>query len=361
MWVDTLMGEALCWLRTGCTTLRSCAVRCCMSCSTWCSLRRACAGHYIEEEVYHKTDDRKAAWHFFEPVTVELKGREETFLTNISVVEYTYGSERIFSLELTIEDPISDAEGRAAPASGRPAQHANGVSDVRVAAFQLFVKKEKTKIERNAREKGLMPWRVDEARLNELRGEAAKVQPSLPENIDLRDAKHTLATEDVWHMYRGHCLDSFLYDNQISITFDDIRMIPDIVENYDSVNFINSRKGYTLSFTKTYGDVVYQVTETIGGKEDNPRGTRQKMIFLTEITKNASGRALHPTSFSKNFTRTESVNPITNYIKQNYAKEAKKIAKQMRDDKDVRWRECGYYVLAEWPESIGASQYEAGI
>ena len=66
-------------------------------------------------------------------------------------------------------------------------------------------------------------------------------------------------------------------------------MIPDIVENYDSVNFINSRKGYTLSFTKTYGDVVYQVTETIGGKEDNPRGTRQKTIFLTEITKNASG------------------------------------------------------------------------
>lgn len=138
-------------------------------------------------------------------------------------------------------------------------------------------------------------------------------------------------------------------------------MIPDIVENYDSVNFINSRKGYTLSFTKTYGDVVYQVTETIGGKEDNPRGARQKTIFLTEITKNASGRALHPTSFSKNFTRTESVNPITNYIKQNYAKEAKKIAKQMRDDKDVRWRECGYYVLAEWPESIGACQYEAGI
>ena len=286
------------------------------------------AEHYIEEEVYHKTDDRKAAWHFFEPVTVELKGREETFLTNISVIDYTRGGERIFSLELTIENPISNAEDMAAPASGRQALHTNGCSDIRVAAFQSFVKKEKTKIERNAREKGLIPWRVDEARLNELRGEAAKVQPSLPENIDLRDAKHTLATEDVWHMYRGHCLDSFLYDNQISITFDDIRMIPDIVENYDSVNFINSRKGYTLSFTKTYGDVVYQVTETIGGKEDNPRGTRLKTIFLTEITRNASGRALHPTSFSKNFTRTESVNPITNYIKQNYASEAKKLRRK---------------------------------
>ena len=287
-----------------------------MSCSTWCSLRRACAEHYIEEEVYHKTDDRKAAWHFFEPVTVELNGKEETFLTNISVVEYTYGSERIFSLELTIENPISNVEGRTAPASGRPAQHTNGVSDVRVAAFQSFVKNEKTNLERKSREKGLMAWRVDEARLNELRGEAAKVQPSLPENIDLRDAKHTLATEDVWHMYSGHCLDSFLYDNQISITFDDIRMISDIVENYDSVNFINSRKGYTLSFTKTYGDVVYQVTETIGGKEDNPRGTRQKTIYLTEITKSASDGAFHPTPTSKGYTRTEGINPITNYIKQ---------------------------------------------
>lgn len=152
---------------------------------------------YLEEEVYHKTDDRKAAWHFFEPVTVELNGREETFLTNISVVEFIHGSERIFSLELTIENPISNAEDMAAPTSGRQALHTNGASDVRVAAFQSFVKKGKTKIERNAREKGLMPWRVDEARLNELRCEAAKVQPSLPENIDLRDAKHTLATEDV--------------------------------------------------------------------------------------------------------------------------------------------------------------------
>lgn len=126
---------------------------------------------FFEEEVYHKTDDRKAAWHIFEPVTVDLGGRNEAFLTNISVIDFTHGGERLFSLELTIENPISHAEGRTAPASGRPAQHTNGVSDVRVAAFESFVKKEKTQIERNAREKGLVPWRIDEARVHELQGE----------------------------------------------------------------------------------------------------------------------------------------------------------------------------------------------
>lgn len=105
--------------------------------------------------------------------------RNEAFLTNISVIDFTHGGERLFSLELTIENPISHAEGRTAPASGRPAQHTNGVSDVRVAAFESFVKKEKAQIERNAREKGLMPWRVDEARLNELKGEAEKLETEI--------------------------------------------------------------------------------------------------------------------------------------------------------------------------------------
>lgn len=56
----------------------------------------------------------------------------------------------------------------AAPASGRQAQHPNGVSGVRVAAFESFVKKEKSHIERNAREKGLIPSCVDAARVHEL-------------------------------------------------------------------------------------------------------------------------------------------------------------------------------------------------
>ncbi len=134
---------------------------------------------FFEEEVYHKDDDRKAAWHFFEPVTVELNGRDEAFLTNISVIDFTRGGERLFSLELTIENPISNAEDMAAPASGRQAQHPNGVSDVRVAAFESFVKKEKNQIERKTREKGLIPWRVDEARMHELQGETGKIEKEI--------------------------------------------------------------------------------------------------------------------------------------------------------------------------------------
>ena len=34
---------------------------------------------------------------------------------------------KVYSLELTIENPISNAEGRTAPTSGRSAQHPNGV------------------------------------------------------------------------------------------------------------------------------------------------------------------------------------------------------------------------------------------
>ena len=41
---------------------------------------------------------------------------------------------------------------------------------------------------------------------------------------------------------------------------------------------------------------------------------------VNDITKKANDRALHPTSFSKNFIRTEIVNPISAFIKLNYEK-----------------------------------------
>ncbi len=134
---------------------------------------------YFEEPVYHKKDSRERAWHFFEPVEVDVNGTQEAFLSNISVIEYRDAGERIFSLELTIENPVGDREDMAAPLTGRQALHPNGASDVRLAAFDSFVKKERAQIERKAREKGLMPWRVDEARVNELRGEADKIRKDI--------------------------------------------------------------------------------------------------------------------------------------------------------------------------------------
>ena len=130
---------------------------------------------YFEEAVYHKKDNRERAWHFFEPVNVELNGEQEIFLSNISVVEYRDAGERIFSLEMTIENPIGDREDMAAPQKhGRQALYPNGVSDVRLAAFDSFVKKEKAQIERNARQQGLIPWRVNEQTVRELEAEKAQ-------------------------------------------------------------------------------------------------------------------------------------------------------------------------------------------
>lgn len=41
------------------------------------------------------------------------------------------------------ENPIGSVEGGALSSKGRPAQRANGVSAVRLAAYQSFVEKEK--------------------------------------------------------------------------------------------------------------------------------------------------------------------------------------------------------------------------
>ena len=56
-----------------------------------------------------------------------------------------------FSLELTIENPVGGGEFTAYPLTGHHSLRANGVSDVRIAAFDSFVKKEKREIENRAR------------------------------------------------------------------------------------------------------------------------------------------------------------------------------------------------------------------
>ncbi len=148
--------------------------------------------------------------------------------------------------------------------------------------------------------------------------------------IDLAKGEHVVSVSHLWHSYYEHCLDYFAEDSQLNLTHDDLRMIPDIVMNYDSVKVGKHNNGYKLEFTKKYGDVEYFVVEDVESKRKNPRGAMQKTIYVKDITKSASDGAFHPTTSSKGYTRTEIVNPISAYIKQNYAEEAKKIAKQMR-------------------------------
>ena len=83
---------------------------------------------------------------------------------------------RFFSLEMTIENPIGDREFTGSPRNGRHSLYPNGVSDVRLAAFDSYVKKEKAQIERNTRQQGLIPWRVNEQTVRELEAGKAKAQ-----------------------------------------------------------------------------------------------------------------------------------------------------------------------------------------
>lgn len=83
-------------------------------------------------------------------------------------------------------------------------------------------------------------------------------------------------------------------------------------------------KGDALVYTKRYGDVEYTVVKVVGSHRNNPRDTRQKTFYVTDIIKNASGRSLHPASAdSKVFTRTGILNPTARYVKENFADEAK--------------------------------------
>ena len=83
-----------------------------------------------------------------------------------------------------------------------------------------------------------------------------------------------------------YCLDSFIEDGHLNLTHDDLRMIPDIVENYDSVELINTKKGYSLMFTKEYGDVVYVVAETIAGKKrDTARDAAEDYLLERDYKK----------------------------------------------------------------------------
>lgn len=164
---------------------------------------------------------------------------------------------------------------------------------------------------------------LSDATVNEL-------SKDLPENINLQGAQHTLTSEDVWHMYRGHCLDSFIYDNQISITYDDIRMIPDIVRNYDSVKVEKESGKWSIVFLKQYGNLTYKYVTHISRKHDSTktRHIRLKTGWLIKGTgaeDDFTSRQSQAQTAS-HFPRTAMITQLEESIKQNYAQEARKIA-----------------------------------
>lgn len=157
-----------------------------------------------------------------------------------------------------------------------------------------------------------------------------EVQKELPANIDLAGARLSLNAQDVWHMYRGHCLDSFMYDDQVSITFDDIRMIPDIIDSYDSVKAEKESGKWKLVFLKKYGDITYKYISEISRKHDWPkvRHATLKTGWLIKST-GAEGdftSRQSQTQTVSHFPRTAILTPLEVHIKQNYKDEARNIA-----------------------------------
>ncbi len=152
----------------------------------------------------------------------------------------------------------------------------------------------------------------------------------LPKNYDLTGAKHTVDAPSIWHMYRRHCLDSFFGEKQVSVSFDDIRMIPDIVRNRDSVSVQKRQGKHRLVYTKQYGDLCYKYFAEISRVRDETK-TRNATFKTGWIEKTTGAGAIsspqqpQPT-YGSRFPRTATILPLEERIKQNFSDEAKKIA-----------------------------------
>ena len=180
--------------------------------------------------------------------------------------------------------------------------------------------------------------------IDEVRAFAAKqTHPryKLPEDFDLGNVKHATREANLWHAYAHHALDSFRkdYPDQISVTYDDLRMIPEIVKERDQVYAEHKGGAWTLVYVKAYGDIEYRYVEKLGSRDDGgQRMARTTTEWLTK-KRNAGGGTLTPTSKSSQkahlFPRTAKILAVEEYVKQNFAEEASKIVETAIQKKNV--------------------------
>ncbi|MBQ5665545.1 MAG: hypothetical protein IIV41_06745, partial [Akkermansia sp.] len=160
--------------------------------------------------------------------------------------------------------------------------------------------------------------------------------PGWPAHYNLHNALHVIRETEIWHTHRGHCLDYYLKEDGLNLTYDDIRMIPDILKNYDSItpDFKNGKWG--IEYIKNYGGVEYRYYCHIGKAHRRSKAPQKVQLTTGWITKKAvAGDGLTPqqpqtTSVSR-FHRTANITPLELYIKQNYKDEARDIALYAKD------------------------------
>ena len=235
-------------------------------------------------------------------------------------------------------DGLKDAQGGTLSWSSSltPIYQANIIQDLRkdssLDGFMDAVDKVELSKQREFGQDDIVFGELSDADVEKLMAQ----NPGWPDKYNLKGAKHSIDEKHIWHTYRGHCLDYYLKDDGLNLTYDDIRMIPDILRNYDSITpeFKDGRWG--VVYVKNYSGVEYRYSAYIS-KPHRRSGKPQNVHLVTGwITKKAvAGDGLTPqqpqaTSASR-FHRTAIVTPMEEYIKQNYAEEAKRIALHAKD------------------------------
>ena len=99
---------------------------------------------------------------------------------------------------------------------------------------------------------------------------------------DVSGYYHAISEDNIWHAYLKHSLDSILEDNQISLEWDDFKILPDILNNWDSLEYRMQGNIPTLLYKKKYGNVEYMVSQRIGTQHRNRENV---LMFTTEWIK----------------------------------------------------------------------------
>jgi hypothetical protein len=111
--------------------------------------------------------------------------------------------------------------------------------------------------------------------------EAAKIKEKT--GLDIEGYKHKITNIDIRHIYKEHGNPKTeIKRGQIAVTRDDIKLIPEITQNYDLVkhdarNIKFSENKTVLIYKKKIGNEYYYL-ETVGGKGN--KDLRPKTMYI---------------------------------------------------------------------------------
>jgi hypothetical protein len=108
--------------------------------------------------------------------------------------------------------------------------------------------------------------------------EVAKIKEKT--GLDIEGYEHKITNYDIRKIYKDHGKSSVEEPRgQKAITKDDVKLIPEITRNYDSVELTDklSENKQVLKYTKKIGDLYFYL-ETVGGK--NSRDLRPKTMYI---------------------------------------------------------------------------------